>query len=169
MAAPAWGDVAGSAYRGLIDDQLKREDERKTSFESRGLSIITSAGTLVALVFAFSTLVTNSKTFTLDDTTKILLAVSLSLLVLAAAAGIVVTIPAGYGEAQADDLRRLLDDRFWLGRVAVGQKRVAEAEIGQLVFNRRSNNWKGSLLVAALVLEVLGILVVAIAVLLILT
>jgi hypothetical protein len=111
--APAWDSVAGSAYRGLIDDQLNREDARKESFEARGQSILTSSGAFVALVFGFSTLVTDTTRFTLDGTTKTLLAVSLSLLVIAAAAGIVTNIPAGYGEADAANMLRLRRSSSW--------------------------------------------------------
>jgi len=169
MPAAGWDTRAGSAYRGLIDDQLKREDVRKASFESRGLAIISSAGTLVTLVFAFSALITSSTKFTLDSTTKTLLAVSLALLVIGAGCGIVVNIPRGYGEADVRDMANLLDDRYWLGRVAIGQLRVAQAELEQIKLDRRSNNIKGNLLIAGLTLEVLGFLVVAIAALLILT
>lgn len=169
MTEPVWPNVAGAAYRGLIDDALKREDVRKVSFEARGLSIITSSGTIVTLVFGLAALATQATKFKLDSTTKTALAVSLGCLIVAAVFGILCNMPIGYGEADEKDLKRLLEDRFWLGRIAVGQKRVADAEIDQIDIARKANTSKGKLLVAGLVFEVLGVVAVAVGVLLILT
>jgi hypothetical protein len=169
MPPPEWPTVAGAAYRGLIDDQLRREDDRKTSFEARGLSIVTTASGLITLVFALSALVKNTTKFTLGAMTTTLLAVALASLILAAVSGILSNMPQGYGEVEKDDLERLLQPRFWLGRIAIGQLRVAEAELEQIVLNRTSNDRKGKLLVIGLGFEVLAVLIIAVAALLILT
>jgi hypothetical protein len=169
MPDQAWPSVAGAAFRSVVDDQLKREDVRKTSFEGRGLSIITSSGTIVTLVFGLAALATKATDFKLDSTSKTALAVALVLFVAAAACGIGANIPMGYGEIQKPGLDRLVSEEYWLGDLALAQRRVAEAEVDQIVIARRSNGRKAHLLIGGLTLEVLGVLAVAIAVLLILT
>lgn len=170
MASPAWADVAGSAYRGLIDDQLKREDARKTSFESRGMQIIASSGTFVTLVFALAAVVTGTSKFKLADSSKGVLALSLVLFAAAAAYGILTNMPGGdYVEAEASSLKRLLDEQFWLGPVEIAQRRVAELEVALISAAREENNRKADLLRLGLGCEVFGVLAVAAAVLLILT
>lgn len=47
------GEQAGSAYTNLIDEQLETEQNRRASIEQRGLSVLTTSGTLVTLLFAF--------------------------------------------------------------------------------------------------------------------
>ncbi|MGH3026588.1 MAG: hypothetical protein ACRDLR_09095, partial [Gaiellaceae bacterium] len=66
----SWTSLAGSVYRSLIDDELARETDRKSSFESRGLQIVSSAGGIVTLLFALAAVVTNLKTFTPGGGTK---------------------------------------------------------------------------------------------------
>lgn len=166
---PQWSTVAGSAYRDLIDGQLKREDARKTSFEARGMQIISSSGTMVTLLFGLAALVTGTKDFKLGDSSKVALAVALALLLVAAVCGIATNVPLEYAEADPTTLTRLLDDRFWLGRLYVGQRRAAELEIAQLVVGRSANGLKAKLLIMGLGLEVLGVLAVGVAVLLVLT
>jgi hypothetical protein len=56
---PALTAVAGSVYAGLIADQLTQARALKSSLEQRALAVITTAGTLVSLLFAF-TAITNA-------------------------------------------------------------------------------------------------------------
>src|SRR6266542_7163371 len=48
-------DVAGAAYGAFLAQQLQDEANAKDSLERRGLAVITTSGTLVTLVFAFTT------------------------------------------------------------------------------------------------------------------
>lgn len=168
MNSPAWTDLAGSAYRGLIDAQLQREDGRKASFEARGMQIITSSGAVVTLLFGLAALATSSKSFKLTGSSEVAFAIALGLLFVAAVCGIATNVPLEYMEASTDKLSRVLEDRFWLGRVEVAQRRAAELEVAQLVVGRAANNLKGNVLIAGLVFEVLGVLAVAVGVMVIL-
>jgi hypothetical protein len=169
MSAPDWTKLAGSAYRDLIDAQLKREDGRKVSFEARGMQIITSSGTIVTLLFGLAALATSSTSFALIGSAKVAFAVALGLLLVAAVCGIATNVPLEYVEASSASLTHVLEDPFWLGRMEIGQRRAAEFEIAQLVVGRAANGFKGKLLIAGLAFEVLGVVAVAVGVLLILT
>lgn len=166
--APAWTDLAGSTYRGLIDAQVQREDGRKASFEARGMQIITSAGAIVTLLFGLAALATSAKDFKLTGSSEVAFAIALGLLLVAAVCGIATNIPLEYVEASTTRLSRVLEDRFWLGPTKIAQRRVAELEIAQLVVGRAANTLKGRLLIVGLVFEVLGVLAVAVGVMVIL-
>jgi hypothetical protein len=164
-----WPDIAGSAYHDLIDGQLERENARKDSFESRGISMITSAGTIVTLLFGLAALTTKTSDFTLKGGAKTALVVALCFLLSSAVAGVVVNAPLQYSEADPGALMRLLDEQFWWGDPAIGRRRTAELEIKQVARARKMNSLKARLLVAGLAAEILGVLAVAAAVLQILT
>jgi hypothetical protein len=55
--------VGGPIYVELLKERLQEERAHKTSLEQRGLSVITSSGTLVTLLFALAAVVTASKSF----------------------------------------------------------------------------------------------------------
>lgn len=165
----SWTSLAGSVYRSLIDDELARETDRKSSFESRGLQIVSSAGGIVTLLFALAAVVTNLKTFTPGGGTKDFLIVALVLFVAATCCGITANDPTRYGEPTVTSLRGLLTDGAWIGDVPSAQRQVAQMEITMIEEARRANNRKAWYLRIGLSLEILGVAAVAIAVLLILT
>ena len=51
-------------YADFIKSMLDAEDSRKSSLEQRGISIITTSGTLVTLLFGLTAAITGAKTFT---------------------------------------------------------------------------------------------------------
>lgn len=165
----SWSELAGSAYTSLIDSQLAREDARKTSFEQRGIGVITTSGTIVTLLFGLAALVTKSDAFVLGTWQKIFLGSALVFFFVAAITGILVNKPMTYEEAAPEGLRRLLEEPYWFGRVGIGSRRATEMKIAMLARARRQNDFKGSVLIIALSAEVAGIFLVAVAVLGVLT
>jgi hypothetical protein len=165
LPSRVWPDVAGSAYHDLIDGQLAREDSRKVSLESRGITMITSASTIVTLLFGLAALATQSSKFTLTGGSKAALAVAVGFLLLSAVLGVLTNAPLSYSEADPQALVRLLEERFWWGDPAIGRMRTAELEINQVSRARRMNSLKAKLLVAGLAAEILGVFAVAVAVL----
>jgi hypothetical protein len=164
----AWATLAGSAYRALIDDQLKGEIDRRTAIESRGLQIITSAGGIVALLFALAAVVTNLKSFQPSAGTKAVLCVALVLLLAASVCGIATSGLGEYGAAADNALGNLLKDEYWRGDVVVAQRRVAELEVNLIGIARAANDTKARIVRGGLACEILGIVAVAVAVLTIL-
>jgi hypothetical protein len=53
-------DPAGYLYADLVKEELAREQARKTSLEQRGLSVISTSGALVSLLFALLAFVENA-------------------------------------------------------------------------------------------------------------
>lgn len=65
-------------YQELLVGLLAEERERKKSIEQRGLSVVTSSGTLATLLFALAVLVTGSKGFQLPGSSRQLLVASVT-------------------------------------------------------------------------------------------
>ena len=161
--------TAGPIYRELIEQQLAEEDTRKASFEQRGITVITSSGVLISLLFGIGALVTSAKGFSVTDHVRGLLAGAVGAFAGAAIAGIVVNLPLRYSNVHAADLERVIQPRWW-GRAAdPAARRAAEARVGVLRRARTINTVKGWTLFAAIILEVVAIGLVASAVVLILT
>ncbi len=161
--------TAGPIYRELIERQLAEEDTRKASFEQRGITVITSSGVLVSLLFGIGALVTSAKGFFVSDHVRGLLAAAVGAFALAAIAGIVVNLPLRYSDVHADDLERLVQPRWWGRPADPAARRAAEARVGVLRRARTINAVKGSTLFTSIILEAVAIGLVAAAVVLILT
>jgi hypothetical protein len=168
-AADAWPDLAGSAYRDLIDNELAREYTLKDSFESRAMDTINSAGTITSLLFGLAVVVTQATDYTPSKGVTATLAVALAFLIVSAIAGLVVNSPMSYGEPGQAELSGRLDAAKWNASPSDGQIWTARLEILQIVEARKRNKLKAQLLIVGLATEIIGVAVVAIAILEILT
>ncbi|HXP21413.1 MAG TPA: hypothetical protein VN840_17355 [Streptosporangiaceae bacterium] len=148
---------AGAAYAGLIADQLAEERNRKTSLEARGITVITTSGTLATLLFALTAGLTTAAKFRLPGPARLPLLLALVAFVAAAAFGLATNLPLRYQEPTSAGLARLVSARYWSGPAEIGQLRVAEAEITALAAARSANGRKVTLLLAAILSEVLAV------------
>ena len=153
------GEIAGDANGALIADQLVDERSRKDSFERRALAVITSAGVVVSLLLGLAPLVHKP-----PAVAQVCFAVALGLFAVAAALGIIASVPRRYQETAPEHLWPLLEDRFWYGRASIGKRRVAELRLNVLDWARGTNDGLGQLLVWALSLELAALVAVAVAV-----
>lgn len=154
-------ETAGVTYSELVAEQLTEERARKASLEARGLSVISTSGVLVTLLLGLSAVVSTTTDFELPQTAKLLLATAGALFVLAAVGGIAANFPAPYREIRVAALRRLTEERWWENQASPAQRRAAQARIDILGAARGVNAWKVRFLLAALILEVLAVLVLA--------
>ena len=154
-------EEAGSIYASFIGDQLEDERSRRTSIEQRGLSVITTSGVLVTLLFGFSALVTGNASFRLENTARLFLELSLTSFVAAAVLGIITNWPLPYSPVGEEDLKRLIRPEFWHRSISPAARRVAEDQIETLVEMHRSDNFRGQVLLAAMVVEILAIILLA--------
>jgi hypothetical protein len=159
--APDPAAAAGSVYGTVIADLLKAEDQRKSSFEQRGIAIITTSGVLVSLVFALGTAVTSADAFTVSAFSRALLVAALVLFVTAAVAGIVANYPVHYELIAQADLRRLVSPEVWDGDAGTAARRVAEVSVTVLERARRNNQLKGRALLVGMVAEIAAVAAVA--------
>lgn len=161
--APPEPPAASAIYGTYLKDQLATQDARKTSFETRGLAVITTSGTLVTLLFALAALSTKREaTFVLPDAAQSwLVNGALPLFFLAAVAALVTNAPLVYQAADPDDIESLLGAS---GTAEEAERDVAYARVAELRSAKQKNGVKGWVLVFAMFCEVLAVGCVAIGV-----
>ncbi len=150
----SYGDSAGAVYAEVVRDQLTGELDRKESFEQRGITVVTTSGVLVSLLFGFAALGASGP-IPIDATTPLLLA--LGAFSLAAIFGLATNIPRPYEELEISALQRLVEKTWWEAAPSDGARRVAEARLVALGSARQRNTQKGNLLMTAIALEVLAV------------
>src|SRR5438093_1388669 len=105
--------AAGTEYNAFVTAQLAEERSTKTSLESRGITVITTSGTLVTLLFGLVALATKTaQTYTLPDPAPGLLVLAAGLFTLAAVFGLLTNWALSYMEASLTGLTELLQ-RDW--------------------------------------------------------
>jgi ABC-type long-subunit fatty acid transport system fused permease/ATPase subunit len=136
----------------LLTDQLADERARKASIEARGMAVITTAGTLVTITLGFVALAARDAKTVLAQAVVILLVASLVGLVAAAVMGLLVNLPARVPQVDAAYLLAGEDDQDVAIRVEL------------LTGLRALNRVRARLLFAALSVEVVALVVMAVAV-----
>jgi len=134
------------------------------SFEQRGQTVITTAGTLVTLLFALAALSTKqAATFTLPNTARTWLLVGLALFFASAVAALVTNAPLVYQVVPVEKVRERLnrDTPPTADRAA---KAIALTRLEALSSAKTQNTIKGWALAVALALEALAVGCVAVAV-----
>lgn len=144
----------------LIDGQ----DDRKESIERRGLSVITTSGTIVTLLLGLVTILSKADGFTLVKQVRGPLYVSLVLFATAAVLGLATNVPLPwYGNVDDDAIVRQLN-RKPVELAGNAQLRLALANMEIFKRARRMNGIKARLLIGAMAVEVAGAVALAIAV-----
>lgn len=158
---PASGVVA---YGEFVKDELAAQDQRKASFEQRGIAVITTSGALATLLFALAALSTKqSQTFVLPAGARDWLVGALVLFVLAAIAAVITNVPVGYEAVDADEIKgRLKEDPPRNTEAAA--KDIALTRVKALRSAKKKNGRKGKVLFAGMVAEVLAVACVAAAI-----
>jgi hypothetical protein len=165
-AAPLDEPNAGIVYRELIEQQVQEESARKNSFEQRGITVITSTGAFVSLVFGIGAIAT-AQHLQASGPSRAVLAVAVLAFAGAAACAIIVNLPMRYLDATNDQMWEWASRRLWNLRAGSARRRAARLRVKVVIRARDRNRLKGRWLIAAMVLEVLAILLIAIAVILI--
>lgn len=141
--------TAASAYSGLILDQLSQARALASSIQQRALSVITTSGTLVTLIFAFGALSRAGQSIgpatatlprtSLGDPARESLVLSLALFIVAVGLALYVKDDRSYGVViSAAEFRTMLSDDTWTAPDPVlGAYRVAFAEIQMTLKARR--------------------------------
>jgi hypothetical protein len=154
-------NLAAETFAELIKEQLSEERARKSSLEQRGGFVITTAGTLVTLLFGLAAVVTARKTFVVPHDARILLAIALGFFVSAAIGGLLANLPWGYAEVDEAALARLVERDLWQGPILPASRRASEARVEILLSARRANQKKAVAVVAALAGEIVAIAILA--------
>lgn len=159
VSPPATGRAT---YVAFLKDEIAAQDARKASFESKGIAVITTSGTLVTLLFALAALSTKHEaTFDLPKDARHWLVWALVFFFAAAVAALVTNVPGWYQSVDVADVKPLLEggDTEEEALEAVGLVQVAVVASAE-----KWNNRKGYVLLLAMALEVVAVGCVALAV-----
>ena len=148
---------AGPLIAELISKELDTEQSVTASLQGRGLAVISSAGTLVTLLFGLSAVATTAQHFRLPAAAKPPLYLAAVLLVAAAIAGIVTNAPRGSKVTALKRLGPLLEQPYWDYPVGPAQQEVARTQLAAAEAARAGNNTRARWLLIGIILEITGI------------
>jgi hypothetical protein len=153
---------ASFVYGEYLKDELARQDARKASFEQRGIAVVTTAGTLVTLLFGLAAL---SKTTTsqLGHEETVWLGIGLVLFVACAGFALATNFPAGYQSVDAPGFAALVDANPE-NASNDAEFAVADVRLDILDTAQKKNSRKGSILFVALILELVAVFCVGVAI-----
>jgi len=155
-------DSGVSVLDAFIKDALTAQDQRKASFEQRGLAVITTSGALATLLLALAALSTTKQTtLVLPGSAKPWLIAALILFFVSAVAALGTNVPLRYQTATPSEIKKQLDANL---TTAAAVEVVAYTHYKELKSARCKNSIKGWLLVAALAAEAAAVGCIAFAV-----
>lgn len=164
VAPPLASSTGTVVYGDFLQGELAAQEARKSSFEQRGLAVVTTAGVLVTVLFGLAALSTNAaKGDPFSTEEKTWLAAALLLFVLSAAAALCTNVPLKYQAVEADTVKARLKETP-VRDVDAAQRDIALTQIRVLADAKRKNTWKGWLLFSALLCEVLAVACVGVAI-----
>lgn len=153
---------ATAVYDELLKEELARQEARKASFEQRGLAVVTTAGTLVTLLFGLSAIATATSTgdpFRHEET--LWLAFALGLFVISASLALSANFSMSYRSVDAQDIKARLEAEDDPDDAALA---VAELHAEILATAQEKNTLKGRLVTVALGIEVTAVACVSVAI-----
>ncbi|MEX0972638.1 MAG: hypothetical protein WDZ46_05210 [Solirubrobacterales bacterium] len=165
MSSPGAEDREDGAavYAAYVADQAAGQEERKSSFEQRGLAVITTSGALVSLLFGLTAVLTGAGGYQLPEVSRIGVLAALVFFVVAAIGGIVTNLPRSYRGVTVEALKKQIAER-WEDSAPAAQREVALTELNVIRRAKEQNSWKGLALIIAIMAEILAVLCLAVAV-----
>jgi hypothetical protein len=149
---------AHEIYSAVIVAALNQEYARKQSLEQRGLAVITTAGTLVSLIFGFAVFA-GAKALDLPTGTKFLLGFGLGFFLLSAIFGLRINRPLRnyYAPVAVRSLRHAVEPDNWIGSAVEASRKVSEYRVSELDAWRNGNGIKANALHRAVMAETAGV------------
>jgi hypothetical protein len=136
----------------FIAEQVEAEESRKTSLETRGLSVITTSAALVTLLFGLAALTTSRKRFFQPHDVPGLMSLALLFFALAAGGGILTNLPLPYKNVKPLELRWAVRD-LWGDTGEMASQRVSATHVKFLHRAQIINQIKGYILAVAMTFE----------------
>jgi len=144
---------------------VAQESARKASIEQRGLAVITTAGGLISLLVALSALLLGKNSAeTLRWEARGLLIGAIAHFIVATSLGLGANAPRGYDALSLSDLDRIVAKHSGLAEKDEGAILIAREDVRQLKGARKLNNRKAIYVQRAIMAEVIGVGLVAAAV-----
>jgi len=158
---PGGGDVYGTYIKSLLDNELAR----RTGLEARASTVVTTAGTLVTLLFGLVAVITGADKFRLPGAAHGWLIAAVILFVVAIGLAVTVAVvPLPYGQVSFAGAPAQL----WQETASSASKHVAEAQLQLIGVAQRMNGRIAFLVLLSGVAELLALAMLAVAVILIL-
>lgn len=132
-------------YTGFIDGEVRAERDRMAGLNARAASLLSTAGTLVAILAAVGTFVVDDQRRTMPRHGLLFLVLALALLTMAAVMGICAGWTSRYPAADTAAMRAMLRDH-WSDAEGQARKSVADVNIRLIDSLRRANRRKANLL-----------------------
>jgi hypothetical protein len=162
-------ELSGDIYEKFIESTLEYEKARKVSLEQRGLSIVSSSGVLITLLFGIATLVRGKSELIAPLAPRVLLAAGLVAFLIAILLGLAVNQPLSkyYEPVPVQSLRRAVESSNWKLDAIEAARRVSERRVEEIDTWRDGNGRKAARLYVAGISQAVGVVFVAGAVLII--
>ena len=162
MSASDDARSSGELFAAFAVEQLAAEEGRRTSLESRGMTVITSSGTIAGLLLALAALVTDGDDFTLTGDVTPWFVAALAAFAIAALLGVAVNSPTRTSAIDPAALLEVAKQR-WALPDDDARRTLLSTRVVDLTRVQRSNNVKGWLLLGATIAEALAICFLAVA------
>ena len=156
-------DTGSAQYAEFVKALVDSEDSRRAALESRGSGVITSSGALVTLLLAIAALVRKQEGFALSSSTVTFLIISTIAFVCAALLAMTTYAPRVAKIVDAAKLKNELR-MTWNEGADYAKIIITATWLDQLGALQRSNDVKAWLLMAAVLTEVVAVVVLGIAV-----
>ncbi|MEU1309648.1 hypothetical protein ABZ419_12240 [Streptomyces cinnamoneus] len=152
-------EISGPEIVKLIEKLLDDERSARASAQTRGLAVITTAGTLVTLLLAFAALATRRQAvFALPSGLKVPVVLASVLLVVSAIIGLAANAPLRKTvELDVSNLEKALSLDCWDAAPRDVIRGIAHDQAEVLVDARRLNAFRARMLISAIALEIAGI------------
>jgi hypothetical protein len=152
----------GAQYSAFIEAQLSAEYDRRTALDTRGLSVVSTSGTLVGLVAAVAAL-TLGKDYKPTHVAAVALGLTLIAFITAAGLGIAANFLRKYKVADYPTYGAMLTTH-WVDTEPAARNIAAHVNVQTLLSLREGSNAKAQQVTWALIMLLLGIASLAFAV-----
>ena len=134
----------GETYAKFIEAELKAEDERKATLNSRALGIATTSSAFLALVFTLTVLVTG-KDFKVSASGSRWILFALVLFAVASLLGLLASSLRAFVVIAPESLEALVGDH-WTDEEVDARNQIAYLNVQTISTIRTGNNWKATLI-----------------------
>jgi hypothetical protein len=161
IEAPQPAGVA--VYAAYVTAEVAAQTERKKSLEARGVTVVTTSGALVTLLFGFASLSTKAhETFSVPHAARGWLIAALCVFAAAAILGLFASLPLNYQRITTRALDAQLAKRPPVSAVRA-QRAIARTDLKNIEAAKVKNTYKAWLVFAGVALEGVGVLLLAFA------
>jgi len=156
----------GHAYRELIEQEAKRTEDDLSAFRARSLAVVTTSSGIVTLITAAVTFGASKSEVErgISDGAIVVMVIGIALLLAAAILALMANRAGDIQRPSGADLKRIVTSAEWSKNSSVEQEReVAETLATYVVSVRKVSDRVASSLNRAILLQIAGVLVAAVA------